>query len=161
MEKYQAKILALAWNVLGNREDAEDACQDAFVQAFMHLDRFDFQRRFKDWLYTILLNRCRDKLRKKRRLNHFMSLRKVELVARRRRLDPMKTSSKCLPSHLLGNLKPRERIALTLWANEGFSGEEIGSVLKCSAGTARVHLFKARRKIKALLEHQNAENQVG
>jgi len=161
MEKYQAKMMALAWNVLGNREDAEEACQDAFAQAFIHLDSFDLQRRFKDWLYTILMNRCRDQLRKKKRLNQFMSLRRTELVGGSGWSNPTKVSSKKLPENLLRNLNPKERIALALWANEGYSGEEIGDVLKCAAATARVHLFKARRKIKALLEHQNAENKVG
>jgi len=161
MEKYQAKMMAVAWNVLGNREDAEEACQDAFAQAFIHLDRFDFQRRFKDWVYTILMNRCRDQLRKKRRLYQFMLLRRTELVEGPGRYDPTSLSSKKLPADLLQNLNPKERIALVLWANEGYSGEEVGNVLKCTASTARVHLFKARRKIKALLEHQNAENQVG
>lgn len=161
MEKYQAKMMALAWNILGNREDAEEACQDAFAQAFIHLDRFDLQRRFKDWLFTILMNRCRDALRKKKRLKQFMSLRRTELVGGPVWSDPTKVSSKKLPEGLLRNLNAKERIALSLWANEGYSGEEIGNVLNCAASTARVHLFKARRKIKALLEQHNAENYVG
>lgn len=160
MEKYQAKIMAFAWNVLGNREDAEEACQDAFVQAYIHLNRFDFQRNFKDWLYAILLNRCRDQLRKKRRLNQFMSLRRTELIPNPGRHDPHSHASNTLPAKLLRNLSPKERIALVLWANEGYSGEEIGGVLKCAPSTARVYLFKARRKIKASLEHQHAENQM-
>jgi DNA-directed RNA polymerase specialized sigma24 family protein len=54
----------------------------------------------------------------------------------------------------MGSLNPKERIALFLWANDGCTSEEIGEVLKCSPSTARVHLFKARKKIKSLLENE-------
>jgi RNA polymerase sigma-70 factor (ECF subfamily) len=52
-------------------------------------------------------------------------------------------------------LNPKERISVCLWANEGYTSGEIASVLRCSPSTARVHLFKARRKIKTLLEEEN------
>jgi len=52
-------------------------------------------------------------------------------------------------------LNPKERISLVLWANDGYTSAEIAAVLDCSASTARVHLFKARKKIKTLLENAN------
>jgi RNA polymerase sigma-70 factor (ECF subfamily) len=52
-------------------------------------------------------------------------------------------------------LNPKERISVCLWANEGYTSDEIASVLRCAPSTARVHLFKARRKIKTLLEEGN------
>jgi len=67
IERYKGKALALAWNYTGNREDAEDACQDAFLKAYLNLGSFDVSKSFKDWFYTILCNRCKDKLRKRRR----------------------------------------------------------------------------------------------
>jgi len=60
-----------------------------------------------------------------------------------------------LMKHILKKLSPKERISLFLWANEGFTSEEVSNVLKCSPSTARVYLFKARKKIKKLLENEN------
>jgi RNA polymerase sigma-70 factor (ECF subfamily) len=60
-----------------------------------------------------------------------------------------------ISSKLLQKLNPRERISVCLWANEGYNSNEIASVLRCAPSTARVHLFKARRKLKTLLEEEN------
>jgi RNA polymerase sigma-70 factor (ECF subfamily) len=55
----------------------------------------------------------------------------------------------------LKGLTPKERTALCLWANEGYMARDISEVLGCSAGTARVYLFNARRKIKMLMENDH------
>jgi DNA-directed RNA polymerase specialized sigma24 family protein len=66
-----------------------------------------------------------------------------------------------LPFKLLEVLKAKERTALCLWANEGYTAREIGKVLCCSASTARVHLFQARKKIKKRLEQGDVSLQNG
>lgn len=58
VERYQNQAIGHATAVLGNREDAKDAVQEAFVDAFRALDRFDASRRFYPWFYVLLRNRC-------------------------------------------------------------------------------------------------------
>jgi len=156
MDKYRGKSLALAWNILGNREDAEDACQEAFVQVYLNIEKFDFTKNFKDWFFTILSNRCLDQLRKRTRFIKFFKAQKVEFKERIIQTSLNPESSPFISSKLLQKLNPKERISVCLWANEGYTSNEIASVLRCSPSTARVHLFKARRKIKTLLEEGNA-----
>jgi RNA polymerase sigma-70 factor (ECF subfamily) len=155
VERYRTKALAMAMIILGNREDAEDASQDTFIQVYKNLEKFDFQRSFPNWFYSILYKRCLDRLRKRNRFARFFQKIKVE-----------PSQSFCTPQanpkfslldkqELLKSLKSKERISLFLWANNGYTGAEIADVLKCSPSTARVHLFKARKKIKALLESKN------
>lgn len=155
VERYRTKALAIAMNILGNREDAEDASQDTFIQVYKNLEKFDFQRSFPNWFYSILYKRCLDRLRKRRRFARFYQKIKV---------DPSQSFS--VPSvnpelslldkrEWVKSLNPKERISLFLWANDGYTSEEIGGVLKCSPSTARVYLFKARKKIKSLLENEN------
>ena len=67
INKYRGKAMALALNILRNREDAEDACQDAFVKIYHSLGKFDMSQSFSSWFYSIIYNQCLDYVRKKSR----------------------------------------------------------------------------------------------
>jgi RNA polymerase sigma-70 factor, ECF subfamily len=156
VDLYGGQALAFAMNVLGNREDAEDVVQESFVQVFRNLGAYDPGRSFKTWLFTIVYRRCLDTMKKKRRFQAAFAKARHEFP-----VSSNPGSGGTLSSDLLNVLPPRERTALALWANDGFSAEEIGGVLTVSGNTARVMLFKARRKIKALLEDRHASLQNG
>jgi len=155
VDMYQAPVMALAMNILGNRQDAEDACQETFIQAYRNLGRFDPQKSFRNWIFTILYRRCLDQLKKRRRFQRAFNKAKHEAprgtpdAAAAGRPQP-------LPKEILACLKPRERTVLALWANEGLTAAEIADVVGCSASTARVYLFNSRKKIKSLLEKSHA-----
>lgn len=149
---YSGAAMAMAVNILGNRDDAEDACQETFIQVYRNLDHYDPRRSFRTWFCAILYRRCLDQLRRRRR-----SLALLKSVGN----DPVTVptvaqvsfpSTRSLPAGLLDRLTAKERTALCLWANDGFTAGEISEVLRCSPGTARVYLFQARKKIKRLLE---------
>jgi len=152
VNQYQGPLTALAVNMLGNRQDAEDVCQETFVQAFLHLDRYDPSLSFRNWLYTILYRRVLDLIKRKRRFRAFFARAAADPL-RPPYTEPNKATAD--PTHflkLLENLSPRERLAAALWANDGLTAVEIAGVLGCAASTARVYLFNARKKIKAELE---------
>ena len=155
VERYRTKALAMAMNILGNREDAEDASQDTFIQVYKNLEKFDFQRSFPNWFYAILYKRCLDRLRKRRRFSQFYQKIKSEPSQAFSVAPPNPRFSLKDKQELMNALKPKERISLFLWANEGYTSGEIANVLRCSPSTARVHLFKARKKIKILLENKH------
>lgn len=100
-------------------------------------------------------------LRKKRRFSEFSARAKFEPTVMGRGGDPRPADPEPLPSALLKGLSPKERTALCLWANEGYTAGDIAGVLTCSASTARVYLFNARRKIKTLLEKDHGLLQNG
>ena len=155
MDKYKGRAMALAINILGNREDAEDACQDGFLHAYSNLQRFDLRRNFCNWLYTIVYNLCLDQLRKRRRFySFFKKMRRESSLGEKAGVSSQSTRQP-ITQVVLKELSSRERAVLFLWAVEGYTSPEIGGVLQCSASTARVHLFKARKKIKAILEKEN------
>lgn len=161
MERYSGKAMALALNMLRHREDAEDVCQEAFVKAFHNLDRYDPQQDFKNWFYTVLYRRCLDQMRKRKRFTSFMVKFRNEpdLEAALKGINPARRPG--LDPRMLEDLSPKERITLILWANEGYTGQEIASVLMCSPSTARVNLYKARKKLKAMLEGEDVALQNG
>jgi len=152
VERYMAPAMALAMNVLGNRDDAEDACQELFIQVFRNLESYDKEKSFKNWVYTILYRRCLDHLKRRRRSCELVKKIGFETVPTITDNPGHPHPSRNLPAELLGVLKARERAALCLWANDGYTAREIGEVLGCSASTARVYLFQARKKIRKLLE---------
>ena len=155
MDIYKAKAMALAFNMLGNREDAEDICQETFIRVYSNLDKFDLQSPFRNWFYTILSNRCLDLLRKRRRFFSFFKKMKEEYADNMSTQSSSSSRSKPLASKILEGLSPKERVTLCLWASEGYSSAEIGQVMKCSPSTARVLLYKARKKIKNKMEKEN------
>ncbi len=150
--------MGLALNVLGNREDAEDACQDAFASAFFNLEARSVPDNLKAWIFTIVYRRCLDILRRRRRsLRLFLKVRAgmrptSSVAVLSEACAHEKIASSVVSSTVLKLLTEKERLALTLWTSEDSSYREIAAVLGCSEGTARVHLFRARRKIKALME---------
>src|SRR4029077_17259367 len=70
VHRYESKIFRLTNNITHNREDAEDAMQDAFLKAYAHLDSFQGDSRFYTWLVRIAANEALMRLRK-RRPGHF------------------------------------------------------------------------------------------
>ncbi|HTU36182.1 MAG TPA: sigma-70 family RNA polymerase sigma factor [Candidatus Acidoferrum sp.] len=66
VERYERKIFRLTMNITQNREDAEDAMQEAFLKAYEHLAEFQRNSRFYTWLVRIAVNQALMKLRKRR-----------------------------------------------------------------------------------------------
>src|SRR3989337_3325751 len=65
--RWERRIYALAYRVLGREEDARDIAQETFLRAFRALKGFKGQAKFSSWLYRIALNLCRDWIRRERR----------------------------------------------------------------------------------------------
>jgi len=161
VDAYSPPLLALALNILGNRQDAEDACQEAFLKAYLHRASFDVERSLKNWLMTILYRGCLDQIKRKKRFRSFVQRAAWESPERLSGPPaPAGSGPRGLEGRLLDLLSPRERTVLSLWANEGYTAEEIARVIACRASTARVYLFNARKKIKAFLEKNHGTLQT-
>ncbi|NLB19083.1 MAG: sigma-70 family RNA polymerase sigma factor [Syntrophomonadaceae bacterium] len=64
--RFQQPIFRLAYRMLGQREEAEDAAQEVFVKVYRKIDQFDADKKFSPWLYRIAVNTCISKLRGKK-----------------------------------------------------------------------------------------------
>lgn len=150
-ECYGKALLTLCRHMTGDREEARDAAQEALLQAFQHLDRFDPQRSFAKWLLGIGAKACLRRLRQRRTFLRFFHSYSREYHCRRdgRAAEPAGDDN----GRLLQALNPRERTVVTLAVLQDFSAREIGAVLGCSEKTVRVHLFNARCKLKKEVDH--------
>jgi RNA polymerase sigma-70 factor (ECF subfamily) len=155
VDSYKSQAMALALNLLGNRQDAEDVCQETFVQVFRHLARYDPARSFRTWVMTVLYRRALDVLKRKKRFRAAFQ-RVIHDPGQRMReaFDPP-AERRDLARIVQQRLSPKERAAVALWANEGLTSAEMAEVLGCAPSTARVILFNARRKIKLVLEKRD------
>src|SRR2546430_5155150 len=73
IEFYQRKVLATAWRMLGDQEDARDAAQEVFLRVYKYLAGFRPDQDFGAWLYRITINVCRDQERKRGHKDQFTS----------------------------------------------------------------------------------------
>lgn len=150
VKKYQASLIALTWNIVGDPDEARDMTQETFLQVYTHLERFDRTRNFKTWIFSIAVKRSIDRIRKKKSfLNYFNVQTKEMKPAAERKNQRIEESDIFYP--LLKKLKHKERVAISLKVNEGFSAKEIAEVINCSESTARVHIFNAKKKLKELI----------
>ena len=153
VNKYQTQILHLTWSILGDKDEAKDATQEAFVRSFLQLRTYDRTRSFKTWLFTIAYNRCMDKLRENKSRSQAFEKMSQGNSFNHYQEDPEKKLEESEQFvRLLKKLKEKERTALSLKAIQGYSAHEISAVLGCKESTARVYIFSAKRKLKKILE---------
>ncbi len=147
VERYQTEAVGHAVAILGKREDALDAVQEAFIDAFQALDRFDLSRRFYPWFYTIL-RRCCYKLAASRKRAESCGTDELELLAPTPALASEET---LLLERALGELSPPERELLTLKHLDGLSYEELAERLGVPQGTIMSRLYHARTHLRRRL----------
>ena len=144
VERYQKQTMTHASAILGNREDAQDAAQEAFIDAFRALKNFDKSRSFYPWFYVLLRNRCYKMAARKRET---VSIDETVIVA----TDSTSEEVRALDNALL-SLEREDREIVTLKYFDGLSYDELAERLQIPKGTVMSRLFHARRKLQAKLE---------
>ena len=159
---YRRPLLALAWRLTRNVEDAREVAQEALLKAFRSLAGYDASRSFRNWLFQIAANEARDRYRKRtRETAAFDSLVERSPSATTRSAadgpeagrESQEVRSDILRS--LAVLSPREREVLVLRDLEELDVRETAQTLGCSAIAVRVHLSKARRKLAEVLRRDH------
>ena len=153
---YQHRVVATAWRMLGNQEDARDAAQEVFLRVYRHLRKFRSGEDFSAWLYRITINVCRDVHRRRGPQDRFASFEsELELgnLPDGANADDVEAAAilsqeQAIIASALDTLSPKEREALVLRDLEGLSTEEVARILGSSATTVRSQICSARAKIK-------------
>lgn len=157
----ERKVVATAWRMLGNREDARDAAQEVYLRVYKYLDRFKPEQDFNGWLYRITINVCRDASRKKRGATSgggdFFGARADEQErAAQESVSPdadaeenaIRAQQRSILLSALDTLPEKERAALVLRDLEGLTTEEVARVLRSRPVTVRSQISSARAKLK-------------
>jgi RNA polymerase sigma-70 factor (ECF subfamily) len=149
VERYQAQAIGHAIAILGNRENAMDAVQEAFIDAFQALDRVDLTRRFYPWFYVILRNRCY-KLATKLKKHEVSNWDETEILAPAASLQPEDTM---LLERAMLKLPAEDRELITLRHLDGLSYDELAKRLEIPQGTVMSRLYYARKNLRERLKH--------
>jgi RNA polymerase sigma-70 factor, ECF subfamily len=160
VQKYMKPAYYVALGYVGRPDDALDISQDAFVNAFRHIRRFDTERSFFPWFYSILKNLC---------LNHLARLKR----RREESIDEMEEEEGQIPipvetvspeqvvvrrdfeekiGRALQRLRPKDREIIILQHFQDYSYQEIADLLGIPIGTVMSRLYGARKALRLELE---------
>lgn len=155
---HEKTVYNLALRTLGNREDAEDAVQETFLKAYTALPGFRGESRLSVWLYRITANVCTDMLRRRRET---VSLSvddddgERELDIPDGRFDPAalaeKNAVRAAVRAAMDALPEDSRRVLALRELGGLSYDEIAAALELDLNTVKSRIFRARKKLCAVL----------
>ncbi len=157
MRAYSGFVYSLAFRMLGGRADAEDVFQETFFRAWSHLNSFRSGGNLTHWIKRIATNLCIDRLKTRKR-QHAYENAQVEEIGSWQEEDPYaKEREHPMVNQLLAPLPANHRAAVVLFYLEDRSVEEVARTLRQKPGTVKVWLFRARQKMKAVLETKGYE----
>ena len=152
VDRYHDRYARYAVHMLGNREDAEEALQDAFVRAFRSLDQYEERERFGAWLYRILVNQCRNAIERRRR--DAAVLPDVDPESLALPADGEDDAARERLRELLAGLPAAHREALLLRYTEDMSFDEMAAVTGVGVSALKMRVRRALDRLRALIQEQ-------
>lgn len=162
---HRAGAYNIAYSLMGNHHDASDAAQEAFVKVYRSLSSFHEDAKFSTWLYRIVTNVCLDEIRRRKR-NTVVSLHGEDndsppMEIRDNAPSPQESAEKNelrrAVHDAISRLSDDHKRVIVLRDIKGLSYEEIAQAERCSEGTVKSRLSRARNALKKILS-QNREH---
>jgi len=160
IDKHKAKAMTLAMRILKNREDAEEALQDAFVRVYKALSSFEWKSSFSTWLYRIVYNTCATAAGKKDRKYHLSidvadeegQLKEIESDDLQPDIEIESNEFTQIVYEEIEKLPAAYGSTFTLFTIQEMSYEEIVQVTGLPLGTIKARLFRARTLLRAAIK---------
>jgi RNA polymerase sigma-70 factor (ECF subfamily) len=163
VRRYQASVFNVCYRLTGERSEAEDLAQEAFLRAYQRFSQYDLERPFGPWMRRVAANVC---------LNQLQSMKDAELRPLEIALDDDQDYARCetLPSSwqpekmqeqvekaeavraAIISLPPHHRVVIELRHFQGLSYEEIAQALQIPLSDVKSYLFRARHALVKKLE---------
>lgn len=151
IEFYQLPLYRYVYHLLHNREEAEDAVQDVFLQVFRNMDKYSRQISFTSWLYKIAYHHCLNIIRKRKGLLSRLHLFQREAVT-------TDYDSSMRVDEMLRGLSLEEKQIMLLRVVEELTFEEISLILDCKAATVRKRYERTRVKMQRNYAHEEGKS---
>ena len=137
--RHRQRAIRIAYGIVHNPSDAEDAVQDAFIRAYRGLARFRGAARFSSWIYRIVVNESVRMVR-----GRHSTVENVDLDAQCASDEHMDTERVLMVRECLASLPDKLRVVLALRGEEDLDYSDIAEILSIPVGTVRSRLHEAR-----------------
>lgn len=159
VRQYMKPAYFSALAIVGSHDDALDLSQQAFIRAWKAIGSFELGRAFYTWYYRILRNLCLNFVRDRSvRAQPFSRYPEV-LEHKSSEDNPLEATERAMLRErvrlAMGKLRSEEREIILLREFDGYSYDEIASLLECPVGTVMSRLYYARKHLKTLLEDEH------
>ena len=161
VRRYLRKAMAVALEHVPTREDAEDVVQDTFRRVLASLDRFEPERSFEPWFFTILRNTARNAARHRQVRAHEPLAIEHESPQPGPYEQTRRRELKTRLVQAIETLPTMQRTCFRLCLVEGLTSAEAASAVGLAESTVRVHVFKARQTLQELLAGWRDEMEAG
>jgi len=159
-QRYRKKAYIIALGMMGKQEEALDVLQDAFIKTFKNIKRFEIQKTFSSWFFSILINLCRDRLRQRKRRQKDISMDAANLhnrlIVDNHAYSPeLLVERKELYVYLwkaIGQLEIKHRQIIILRDVEDLSYKKIAEILDIPLGTVMSRLYQARKYLREIMK---------
>ena len=159
VEKYQDMVYTLACKILGNKEDAEDAAQEAFVKCYRALKNYNGHASFSTWLYKITYNHALDILKKNTGKRHTIKWKsELEPDMMQHQYFDEKIDLKeiqLLLKEAIHHLSPDDQVIITLYYYEDLPLRDIAEIIGIRENNVKIKLYRIRSKLMELLKSKN------
>jgi RNA polymerase sigma-70 factor (ECF subfamily) len=153
MRQHERMVLATAWRLLGNLEDAQDAAQEVFLKLYRNLAKVEASGSFPSWLYRVTVNVCHDHRRRKPVTEPVEQWEGVAGTGAGPQEELTGAERRRVLDLSLRRLSKKERAALVLRDLEGLPTSDVARILGSSEATVRSQISKARLKMRDFVEH--------
>lgn len=153
--KYERMAFTIAYRIVGNREDAEEVVQDAFLKMYRSLAAFQGESKFSSWFYRIVYRTAIDSIRGRHFFEDIGQAEKLEVSQSEQESAEAALElreRREMVSAVLKRLPASESLLLTLYYLEECSVEEIGTITGLSESNVKTRLFRGRKHFYELLD---------
>ena len=144
-------LYRIARTRLNNDEDINDAIQETMIKAYKKLKTLKDNSKFKSWIIKIFINECNSIYKKRNRQQDFYKKLENNVTLQPESNDIQSIDSKFDFELLIGNLKYKERLIITLFYNSQYSCKEISQILNINTNTVKSILKRSKEKIKKFM----------
>lgn len=159
VRRHRRAVRGIAYAIVACSDDAEDVVQETFVRAYGAIAQYNGRHEFGGWIRRIAVNCAVEKLRDRERRD-----RLVRNVASARHQTPVsppehaaRTELQARVRRAVERLPLRQRLAISLFGLDDMNLAETAQAMRCSVGTVKQHLYRARRRLAELLSDDLGE----
>lgn len=163
--RYRTRVASIAYQVLGNYEDARDVSQEVFIKLHRGIHGFDPRKKFFTWLYRLSVNASIDFLRAKKRRSYehsiddgndqYLEIPSPETDSVIFQIE--RNELRELLIRIADQLNPKQQAAFVLCDLQGFTADEVSEILDCPKVTLRWYLHEARKRVRSIVARDHPE----